>query len=88
MVKGGVSKGSRDVRVFDGSEIPESPEIESRIGGRQIGKGEVTRSGVRREEGKGAHCGARNKRRGDNLSEDLLRSQTSSLCNRCRGLVP
>ena len=26
--------------------------------------------------------------KGGNSSEDLLRRQTSSLCNRCRGLVP
>ena len=40
------------------------------------------------KRGGGAHCGAGGKREGGNLSEDLLKRQTSSLCNRCRGLVP
>ena len=86
-IKGGVGKGSRNVWVFNSSEVPEPPEVKSRVRRWRIWEGEITGSGMRREEGRGAHCGARSKRGGGNLSEDLLRFQTFSLCNRCRGLV-
>ena len=87
-VEGSMGKGGRDVRILDGSEIPESPEAESRVGWRRIQEGEVTGSGVRREEQGRAHCGARSKREGGNSSEDLLRTQTFLLYNKCRGLIP
>ena len=87
-VESSVSKGGRDVRVLDGSEVPEPPEVKDRVWGRRIWEGEISRGRMRREEGRGAYCGARSKREGGNSSEDLLKCQTSSLCSKCRGLVP
>ena len=37
-------EGGWDVRVFDRSEIPESPEIECGVGERRIGESKVTLS--------------------------------------------
>ena len=81
-------EGSGDIRVFDASEVPEPPEIESRVGEKRIGEGKVAGGRMKRVGSRSAHCGARSKREGGNSSEDLLKRQTSSLCNRCRELVP
>ena len=37
-----MGEGSRDVRVFDGTEVPEPPEVESGVRERGIRKGEVS----------------------------------------------
>ena len=42
-VECGMGERRRDVRVFNGSEVLEPPEIESGVGERRIGKGEVSR---------------------------------------------
>ena len=61
-VEGGVCKGSGKVGMLDGSEISESPEVESRIGERGIWECKITRSGMEWVRGGSAHCGARSKR--------------------------
>ena len=49
--------------MLDGSEVPEPPEVKSAVWGRRIWEGKVSGSGMRREEGGGAHCGVRSKRK-------------------------
>ena len=41
--------------MLDGSEVPEPPEIESRVGERRIGESKVTGSGVKRVGNRCAH---------------------------------
>ena len=74
--------------MLDASEVSEPPEIKGRIGERGIWEGEIPRSRMKGIGSGGAHYGARNKREGGNSSEDLPKCQMSSLCSRCRGLVP
>ena len=45
-IEGGVGKQGWDVGVFDGSEVPEPPEIKSWIGKGRIWEGKVTGSRV------------------------------------------
>ena len=87
-VKGSMRKGGWDVGVLDCSEVSEPPEIKSRVGEWRIWEGKVPRGRMKGIGSGSAHCGARSKREGGNSSEDLLKSQMSSLCNRCRGLDP
>ena len=87
-IEGSVSEGGGNVRVFDSSEVPEPPEIKGWVRERRIWEGKVPRGRVKGVGSGSAHCGARSKREGGDLSEDLLKRQTSSLCSICRGLVP
>ena len=54
-VEGGVREGGGDIRMLNGSEVPEPPEVEGGIWERWIGECEVTRSGVWRVGGRSTH---------------------------------
>ena len=61
-VESSVGEGGRYVRVLDGSEVPESPEVESRVRERGIWESKVPGGRVKGIGSGGAHCGARSKR--------------------------
>ena len=54
-VEGGMGKQGGDVRVLDGLEVPEPPEVESGIRKRRVWEGEVTGGGVKWIGGRSAH---------------------------------
>ena len=61
-VESSMGEGGWDIGVFDGSEVPEPPEIESRVGERRIWKGEVTGGGMKGVRSRSAHWEVRSKR--------------------------
>ena len=56
-----MGEGGGNIGMLNSSEVPEPPEIESRVRERGIGKGEVPRGQVKRVGSRGAHCRARSK---------------------------
>ena len=55
VIEGGVGEGSGNIGVFDGSEVPEPPEVKSRVWKRGIQEGEISQSRMKGKRGRSAH---------------------------------
>ena len=63
VIEGSVSEGGWDVGVLDGSEVPESLDVEGGVWGRRVWRGGITGSGRKGKISGVTHCGARSKER-------------------------